>query len=158
MGIEREAWQPVNMLALVLLCVSSVIMGTDFVVMSLSPLRSLGISVPPIFEYMHFLASAVALVVCIVLGRRWPKASALAVFVLCYVLIGSVAIWSDHQVERVKITKFIDSNDLLSLESRMGFKVFERGDGTGVELWVEKGNERLTQLISETKRLGIYRP
>ena len=45
-----------------------------------------------------------------------------------------------------------------TMENRMGFKIWEKGDSTNIELWVDRTPGRAEALVAEVKRMGICRP
>lgn len=160
MGVERGSKRPFSIIVFVGVLVAIVFMGGDIIPLTLRPLKYLGISFPKILQYTHLIAPALALVLGIVLRRFWPNGATMVCVVLCIlcaVAVSSAARWADQQVEKVKITKCIDGNDIPPLEARLGFKVWETGNSSGTELWIDRTPGHALQLTDEAKRMGIFR-
>jgi hypothetical protein len=157
MHVARVPKQSYSIIGLLGVFVAIVFMGADIIYLSLRPLKYLGIWFPPVLEYTHFIAPLFACGVWIVFHRRWPWLSVLAAYLFGCSTIGGAAYWADHQVDKVKITTFITSNDIDSLQSRLGFKVWEQGDYSGTTLSIARVPAHTFQLTAETKRMGIYR-
>jgi hypothetical protein len=158
MGVKRASAQPFSIIIVIGLLVALAFVGDDIITLSLRPLKYLGVGFPDALQYAHLIAPAIAFALWIVFGRRWPQLSALAVCLLCSMMISAVANWADNQVEKVKMTAWIDSNDITKLETRLGFKVWEQGDSSGNELWIRRVPGHDLQLITEAKRMGVLQP
>jgi hypothetical protein len=128
-------------------------MANDWIVIALHPLRHLEVPFPDVLRAVPYLAAIVGSLLWLALRRRWPVLSAIAGFMLMWVMLAGVLGWADHQVEKVSITREINGIDLPPLEARLGFKVWEQGDAGGMALWVARRPGYATSLAAEIRRM-----
>jgi hypothetical protein len=129
-------------------------MGNDFAVTAFRPLEYLGIPFPPILKFMQVIVPAVAFTLWF-LTRRSPSISAV-IFLLALLPMPALMHCGDRQANKIHISKWID--DRTTLESQLGFRIWESGDSTGSWLWIDRNPSHEKALTAEMKRLGIYQP
>jgi hypothetical protein len=146
-----------SIIVLVGLLIALSFMSADIIVLALRPLTYLGVRFWPALRYTPILASVTAFVIWLVLRRWRSNLAAIIGLVVSIAMISGVASWADHQIAKVKIKTWINSNDFPSLEARVGFKVWETGDASGNQVWVTKVSDHTAAITAEMKRLGNLR-
>jgi hypothetical protein len=134
------------------------VMGADLVPLSLRPLKYLGIGFPAVLGYTHIIVPGAMLLSWLVIRHRFPITAGVASVIVCAIAISAVPKWADRQVDQITNNRWIDGDQLRSLESRIGFKVWEQGGSSGVQLSIAKVPGHVDLLTAELKRRGVYRP
>jgi hypothetical protein len=140
---RRERPPPASIIVPPLVFVGAVIMAADFTAITLRPLRVLQIPYPGWMDYAQFLVPGACAVVWLASLRKWPNAGAVVAVLLCSTLVPLIPRYAESRVARVPVTRWIESNDLKSIESALGVRVSEQGshEGTFGVLDVGKNGE-----------------
>jgi hypothetical protein len=128
-------------------------MGAGITVISLRPLKALQVSYPGWMDYSHFLIPGACAIVWILSFRKWPNAGAIVAVLLCATLLPLVPRYAESRVAKVPVTRWIDSNDLKSIEDRVGVPVTEQGSREGTFVIVAPANEQ--RVRAELARLNL---
>jgi hypothetical protein len=147
-----------------------VVMGDDLVVISLLPLRHLGISYPPILKEVSVIAPPVCaawwlgLAFCV---RRWQWQwrwravfsilSAVFALYLCAEAIDSVGRYARSRTTRVPVTRQLTPEEQRSLESRTSFPIFQKRDWRGTDIWIANREDWTEQLKQELRNQNLLR-
>ncbi|HEY1341312.1 MAG TPA: hypothetical protein VGF59_27570 [Bryobacteraceae bacterium] len=136
-----------------LLFLAAMMMGADFTAIDLRPLKALQIHYPMWMDYAHFLIPGACAVVWLVSLRKWPNAGAVVSVLLCFTLVPLIPRYAESRIGKVPVTRWIDSNDLKSIEATLGVPLFEQGSREGTFVIVAPANE--PQLRAELARLQL---
>ena len=147
----RPATGPV--LLPLLLFFAAMILSVDFTVISLRPLKALQIPYPRWLDYSHFLIPGSCAAAWLVMRHWWPNASAILTVVLCFTLVPLVPRYAENQIAKVPVTRWIDGNDLKSIEDRLGVPISEQGSRDGTVVMVAPANE--LRIRTELARLAL---
>jgi hypothetical protein len=138
-----------------LLFLAAMIMAADFTAITLRPLKALQIPYPRWVDHSHLLIPAACAVLWLASLRKWPNAGAIVSVVLCFMLVGRIPRYADSLVAKVPVTRWLEPNDLKSIESRLGVPVFEQGSREGTFVIVAPANEQ--RLRAELVRMQLLR-
>ena len=136
-----------------LLFAGAMILSADFTVISLRPLKALQIPYPRWLDYSHFLFPGGCAGIWLVLRRWWPNGSAILAVVLCFTLVPLVPRYAESQIAKVPVNRWIDGNDLKSMEDRLGVPISEQGSADGTAVMVAPVNEQ--RVRTELARLRL---
>jgi len=138
-----------------LIFLAAMFMGAGITVISLRPLKALQIAYPGWMDYSHFLIPGACAIVWLVLLRKWPNAGAIVAVLLCFTLLPLIPRYAESRVAKVPVTRWIDSNDLKSIEATVGVPVTEQGSREGTFVIVAPSNElRVRAELARLKLLG----
>ncbi len=137
----------------VVVLIGSVGMGADIVSLSLRPLWNLNIQFPTILSVIHWVVPALAVVIWLLLWRRFPYLSALFVVLSCVLMLQGVIWYADSRLDRVPTTRFLTTME----QQHLSFPIFQQGDSEGEAIFIEKSPARLQQLTEELRRLNVLR-
>jgi hypothetical protein len=138
-----------------LIFLAAMFMGAGITVVSLRPLKVLQIAYPGWMDYSHFLIPAACAIVWLLLLRKWPNAGAIVAVLLCFTLLPLIPQYAESRIARVPVTRWIDSNDLKSIEAAVGVPVTEQGSREGTFVIVAPSNEeRVRAELARLKLLG----
>jgi hypothetical protein len=158
MRVELKSRRRTSGAVIILLFFALVFMGGDIVPLSLRPLDYLGVTYPAVLGYTHLIAPAITFAMWAVFTRWQPNLSEIAAFVamiLCSVAIAAVPRWADQQIDKVKVTTWMD--DISKLEGRLRFKIWEEGNSNGTELVIARIPGHAALLTAEVRQKGIFR-
>lgn len=136
-----------------LLFLGAMIMAADFTAITLGPLKVLQIPYPKWMDYSPFLIPVACAVVWPVSLRKWPNAAPIVAVLLCFTLVLLIPRYAEGRVAKLRVTRWIDSNDLKSIEDRLGIPVFEQGSREGTFVIVAPANEH--RVRAELARLQL---
>jgi hypothetical protein len=138
-----------------LLFFGAMFMAADFTSVTLRPLKMLQIQYPQWMDYAHFLIPGACAAVWLASLRIWPNAGAIVTVFLCFTLVPLIPHYAENLVAKVPVARWIDSNDLKSMESRLGVPIFEQGSRDGAFVLVAPANEhRVRAELARLQFLG----
>ena len=133
-----------------------IFMGGDFIPLSLRPLDYLDMPYPHILRYTHVIVPLLALGLWLVCKRS--NVMAIVVFLTASWAVTGVAQWAEQQPVKIHVTRMIDSYEWEAWQKQLGFKVWETGNQSGTEMWVDRTPGRAEKVTQEVKRMSIWRP
>jgi hypothetical protein len=136
-----------------LIFLGAMFMAAGFTTISLRPLKVLQIAYPRWMDYSHFLIPGACAVLWLMSFRKWPNAGAIVAVLLCSTLLPLIPRYAESRVAKVPVTRWIDSNDLKSIEGTLGVPVFEQGSREGTFVIVAPANEQRVRV--ELARLQL---
>jgi hypothetical protein len=74
---------------------------------------------------------------------------------VCFVLIGQIPAYAERRVARLPVTRWLETNEAKSFESRNGFPIYQLGSKDGLFVIVAPGNA--VRARGELGRLGVSR-
>lgn len=136
-----------------LLFLGAMIMAADFTAITLRPLKTLQIPYLKLMDYSHFIFPGCCAVLWLMTLRKWPNAGAIVAVLLCFTLVSYIPRYAESRVAKVPVTRWIESNDLKSIETTLGVPLFERGSREGNFVIVAPENEQ--RVRAELVRLQL---
>jgi len=131
-------------------------MGADFTAIFLRRLRALSIPYPPFMDYIHFITAVFCLALWLATFRKWPRVAPVLVLILCGAMVLEVP---KHYVAsrtvEIPVNRFLESEELESLQQSAHFPLFEEGSSDGTIMVVARSNEQRAR--QELDRIGISR-
>jgi hypothetical protein len=149
----RRRPSPASILMPPLIFLGMMFMAAGFAPISLHPLKVLQIAYPGWMDYSHFLIPGACALLWLMSLRKWPNAGAIVAVLLCSVLLPLVPRYCESRVAKLPVTRWIELNDLNSMESRLGVRVVEQGSREGMFVIVAPGNEQ--RVRAELARLQL---
>jgi hypothetical protein len=133
----------------------AMLMTGDFAALRLHTLAALRIPYPKWLDYSHIVIPGACGVIWLVSLRKLPNAGAIVAVLLCFTLMPLVPQYAESKVAKVAVIQWIDSDDLESMESRLGVPVFEQGGREGTFVVVAPANvQRVRTELARLKLLG----
>ena len=149
----RKGTSRASLLLPPLLFLGAMFMAADFTAITLGPLKVLQIAYPRWMDYSHFLIPVACAIVWLLSLRKWPNAGAIVAILLCFTLLSLIPRFAESRVAKVPVTRWIDSNDLKSIETMVGVPVTEQGSREGTFVIVAPSNEQ--RVRAELVRLKL---
>ena len=129
------------------------VMGSEFSVNSLRPLRALGLPYPRAMDYFPWIAAAGSAILWIACLRPWPRLGSAGAVVLCFCLMGLIPGYGERRLARLPVRRWVEPAELKSLESTLMFPVSEQGSYRGTFVIVASENAEAARVC--LKRLGL---
>jgi hypothetical protein len=136
-----------------LLFIGAMFMAADFTALTLAPLKVLQIPYPRWMAYFHFLIPGACAIVWLLSLRKWPNAGAIVAVLLCFTLMPLILQFAESRVVKVPVTRWIELNELKSIEGTVGVPITEQGSRDGTFVIVAPSNEQ--RVRAELARLKL---
>jgi hypothetical protein len=133
----------------------AMVMAADFTAIDLGPLRVLHVPYLKAMDYAHFIIPGFCALIWLATVRKWPTASSIASVLLCFVLIGQIPAYAERRIARLPVTRWLETDEAKSFESRDGFAIVQTGSNEG--LFVIVAPENAVRARNELNRLGVSR-
>jgi hypothetical protein len=149
----RKRPSPASILLPPLLMLGAMIMAADIAAVALRPLKALQIPYLKWMDYSPFIFPGACAVLWLLTARKWGNAGGVVAVLLCFALVSFIPRYAESRVAKLQVTHWIDSDDLKSIETRLGVPVFEQGSREGTFVVVAPENEQ--RVRAELIRLQI---
>ncbi len=138
-----------------LLFLGAMIMAADFTAIDLRPLHVLHVPYLKAMDYAHFIIPGACALLWLATVQKWPNASSIICVLLCFVLIDQIRAYAQKHVARLPVTRWLETDEAKSFESRNGFPIYQVGSKDGE--FVIVAPENAARARDEFSRLGIVR-
>jgi len=152
-GAPRRKKSSASVLLPPLIFLGAAFIAEDWTVILLAPLKQLQIQYPVWMEYSHFLIPGACAVIWLASFRKWPNAGAIIWVLLCFMLLPLVPRYIESRVAKVPVIRWLESNELKSIEDAAGVPIFEQGSQKGTCVIVAPANEQ--RVRNELVRLKL---
>jgi len=136
-----------------LFLLGAMIMAADVAAVTLRPLKELQIPYWKWMDYSAFIFPGACAVLWLATLRKWPNAGGVVAVLLCFALVSFIPWYAEGRVAKLPVTRWMEPDDLKSIETRLGVPVFERGSHEGTFVVVAPENE--VRVRAELVRLKL---
>jgi hypothetical protein len=138
-----------------LLFLAAMMMAADFTAIAMRPLHVLHVPYVHAMDYAHFIIPGACALAWLATFWKWPKASSIICVLLCFVLIGQIPAYAERRVARLPVTRWLETDEAKSFESRNGFPIYQVGSKEGEFVLVAP--ENAARARDELSKLGVVR-
>ena len=81
-----------------------------------------------------------------------------AAWLICLFVPFGIFRYTDREIQRIAVVRFLEPTEMQSLESRVSFPISETEDSSGTVICLARDNDRAANVTLELKRMGVYTP
>ena len=150
---KRENWTgPSGFLLTFLVCVGALFMANDILAIRCGLLRAVGIEPPFLVRWSLGIAFALSLVVWFAICRKSLFIAGLSALVICIASAPWITASTDRLVERIPVSRSLESDQFDALQKHFPFAITESGDA----IYIAKNDAHAAQVKAALIRMGMY--